>query len=519
MKADRITIPSRRTLNAEIARATRFVLTFAFAISAIGLSADVKLPGIFSDHMVLQHGRTVPVWGWADEGEQISVSFRDQTLETTARNGRWSVQLAPLKPGGPDDLVIRGATTIKLQNVLAGEVWVGSGQSNMEWALRRSSEPENAIANSNHPEIRLFTVPKRKADEPVDNVDASWVVCSPETSPSFSAVAYYFGRDLQQSLGIPVGLIHTSWGGSPAEVWISSDVLQANAEHQQEILAAHEEAFKRYQNALAEFERAQANPSTNQANRRRPNAPWKPSELYNGMIAPIVPFAIAGVIWYQGESNASRAEQYRTLFPNMIANWRQAWGQGDFPFLAVQLAPWDKNRRRSLEEIAATPGESEWAELREAQMHATQVLPRTGLAVIIDAGDKDDIHPQQKEPVGKRLALLARAIAYGHDIVHSGPIFHHLEIRDGKAIVHFTHTGSGLKAQNGPLKGFAIAGKDKRFVWADATIQGDTVVVGHPDIKAPVAVRYGWADFPIVNLFNEEGLPASPFRTDEYPRR
>jgi sialate O-acetylesterase len=483
------------------------------------LSADVRLPGVFSDHMVLQQDLRLPVWGWAEEGERVTVTFRGRTVSTTARDGAWKVSLPRQKAGGPFTMVIQGNNRIQFADVLVGEVWICSGQSNMEWPMSRSFEPESDIANSANPHLRLLTVPKLKAESPTNNISATWVVCGPETVRGFSAVAYYFGRDLQAARGVPVGLIHTSWGGSPAEVWIRHELLAAHPEYQRDILDPLPEKIRVYEEELAKWE-AEAEALRNegkQPTRGRPWPSWRPSELYNGMIAPLVPYGIRGALWYQGESNADRAWQYRTLFPDMIRNWRVDWQQGDFPFLAVQLAPWDRNRKRLPQEIAAEIGESTWAELREAQVVATQVLPAVGLAVITDVGDKDDIHPAKKEPVGARLALLARSIAHRERLVANGPTFRKLKIKKGKAHLQFDHLGGGLEARGGELRGFTICGADGKFVPAMAEIDGREVVVHSPLAPEPVAVRYGWADYPIVNLFNREGLPASPFRTDNFP--
>jgi sialate O-acetylesterase len=481
--------------------------------------ADVKLPAFFSDRMVLQQGVTVPVWGWADDGEAVTVEFQNQKVSTTANQGKWQVKLRKLQAGGPNDLTVTGRNQIHLQNVLVGEVWICSGQSNMEWPLKASLGSAQAIAKSGNPAIRLFTVPKLKASQPTNNVAGSWTLCGPETVPNFSAVAYFFGRDLQQARGVPVGLIHTSWGGSPAEVWMSEDVLTANPEYKANILDAYATEFKKYEQALAVYEKEAAALAKEgkKPTGKKPGAPyWNPTELYNGMIAPLLPYAIQGAIWYQGESNAGRAYQYRGLFADMIRNWRRAFGQ-NLTFLEVQLAPWDKGRKRSLTEITAATGDSDWAEVREAQSLVARQLPKVGMAVITDLGDKDDIHPTNKEPVGGRLALAARGIAYGEKIVCSGPTYRSMKVQDGKVVLSFDSVGKGLEARNGELHGFAIAGADKKFVWAQADIQGDQVVVSSPQVLQPVAVRYGWADYPVVNLWNKNGLPASPFRTDDFP--
>jgi sialate O-acetylesterase len=466
-----------------------------YGVAALALArADVKLPAIFSDNVVLQQAKPIAVWGWADDGEKVSVALNGQTTTTEGTNGRWMAYLPKMDAGGPHKLEVRGRNSISVENVLIGEVWVCSGQSNMEWPLRATFEPQKEIAAAANPKIRLFTVSKAKAAEPMLDVKGSWMECDSNSVPNFSAVAYYFGRDLQKALNVPIGLIHTSWGGSPAEVWIREEIMAENPLFKAQIL----DPFA-----------AQEKPAGWRG--------WRPAELYNGMIAPLIPYSIRGAIWYQGESNAGRAHQYQSLFAAMISNWRHDFGQGDFPFLFVQLAPWDKNRKRELAEIAKEPGESDWAELREAQVLATKTLPNVGMAVITDVGDKDDIHPPKKEPVGHRLALAARAIAHGQNLIYSGPRFRSLAIEGDEAIVSFDHAAGGLEAKGSELQGFAIAGDDRHFVWAQAEIRGDKVVVSSPEVPRPVAVRYGWADFPVVNLFNKAGLPASPFRTDSFP--
>jgi len=508
------------------ARFLRPGLVVAGAALMIQARADVKLPGLFSDHMVLQQAVRVPVWGWADDGEKVTVSFRGKKVFATARNGKWMIKLPNQKAGGPDTLTVEGKNKIVVRDVFVGEVWICSGQSNMEWPLSRSFDPEKEIATAVNPNIHLFTAPKLKAEAPAVDVNAKWELCDPDSARRFSAVAYYFGRDLQKARGVPVGLIHTSWGGSPAEVWIREGVLAANPEYQHDILDSYTSAYKGYQAELAkwETEAESSKQEGKQPARNKPSPPWKPTELFNGMIAPLIPYAIKGAIWYQGESNAARAWQYRTLFPDMIRNWRHDWGQGDFAFLAVQLAPWDRNKKRSLDAITASPGDSDWAELREAQLLSTKVLPKVGLAVITDAGDKDDIHPTKKEPVGARLALLARNIAYGEKIERSGPLYRSMQLKGDKIVLNFDHADSGLEARGGRLRGFAVCGEDRKFVWANAEIDNGRVIVTSPQVQKPAAVRYGWADYPVVNLFNGAGLPASPFRTDDFeittaPRR
>ncbi len=486
----------------------------------LDVSAALQIPAVFSDNMVLQQQMPLTIWGWADDGERVTVSFRNQSVSTVAHNRKWSLTLKPLRAGGPDTLTIATAThKVTLTNVLVGEVWLCSGQSNMQWPMERAFQPAADIASANNPAIRLFQVRRVKATAPTVQLDARWQLCSPETVRSFSAVGYYFGRDLQAARRVPVGLVEADWGGSPVEVWMSREALEINVPHGRELLRNAEQNRRRFEEALVEYrvEQALARRAGAPFDKPEPRAGWQPTELYNGMIAPLIPFALRGAIWYQGEANASRAEQYRSLFPDLIRNWRRDWRQ-DFTFLAVQLAPWDKNRKRTLEEITAQPEESDWAELREAQLLATRLLPKVGLAVITDLGEKDDIHPTRKAPVGARLALAARAIAYGERITYSGPIWRDMKILGNKIILRFDHVGKGLEARGGALTGFAICGPDRKFVWARAEILPDnTVAVSSPEVPQPVAVRYGWADFPVVNLWNKDGLPASPFRTDDFP--
>ncbi len=501
-----------------------------FCLVAFTARAEVRLHNLFTDHMVLQQNTSVPIWGWADDAEHVTVEFRGQKVSATAKNGKWMVKLKNLKPGAPDTLKVfstRGNknssadqhTTIQLNDVVVGEVWIASGQSNMEFPLRGSFQSTNDIRNSANDNIRLFTVPKLKLNAPTNNVRGAWQICGPETVPGFSAVAYYFARDLQKALGVPVGVIHTSWGGSPAEVWIREALMAKDPEYKRDILDTYGASHQRWLNNLEQWkkEKAQAEKEGKPFTKRQPSSDWKPAELYNGMIANIIPYAIQGAIWYQGESNAGRAWQYRRLFADMIKNWRDDWDR-DFTFLEVQLAPWDKSKKRSLEEITKAPGDSDWAELREAQWLATKNLKNVGMAVITDVGDKDDIHPTKKKAVGARLALLARKIAYKEKIIADGPEYRSVKFKDGKAVLSFKNVDGGLDARGGgELTGFSIAGADKKFVWAKANIEGDKVVVSSPEVSAPAAVRYGWADFPVVNLFNKQELPATPFRTDKWP--
>jgi sialate O-acetylesterase len=490
------------------------------SLSAQPAGAAVKPHGLIADGMVLQEGMKVPIWGTADDGEEVTVQFQKQELKTTARDGKWMVRLDNLKAGGPFEMTIAGKNTLTLKNVLVGEVWVCSGQSNMWWTVALSADPEKNIKNSANPMIRLFTVPDRPAATPQHDVVGKWEQCGPDTVKNFSAVAYFFGRDLQKARNVPVGLIHSSWGGTVAEAWTSRGALEAYPE-----LRGMADQFamnlKNYPKALeafkAELERHKAAVEQAKAEGKKPPPapkppqdpaanPNSPTALYNGKIAPLQPYAIRGAIWYQGESNVGRAAQYQILFPALIKDWRDTWGEGDFPFLFVQLAQFRK--------IVKEPQESAWAELCEAQLLTSLRVPNTAMAVITDVGDENDIHPKKKEPVGARLALAALALAHGEKIVYSGPVYDRMEVDGDKAILSFKSVGGGLMAKDGPLQGFTIAGADKKFVNAEAEIQGLEVVVRSPKVPKPVAVRYGWADCPVVNLWNKDGLPASPFRTD-----
>ena len=492
-------------------------------LCAAPAQAEVKLNPLFSSGMVLQRNTEVPVWGTATKGELVTVRFQDQTLTATAgKDGDWKVRLLNLKAGGPYALTVKGENTLEVPNVLVGEVWLCSGQSNMAFALQQATSASRHIAESRNPSIRLFQVGFNPSDTPQKEVKGQWVECGPESAARFSAVAHFFGRDLQKALGVPVGLIQSAVGGTPAEAWSSRGTLEGNPEFKG-ILNTYAQAVKNYPQAKEQYDAAVVKYKEAAAEAKRqgttaprppqvpygPENPRRPSCLYNGMIAPVAPYAIRGAIWYQGESNASRAAEYRTLYPAMIQNWRDDWGRGNFPFLGVQLAPFKK--------IAPQPQESDWAELREAQLLATRTMPKVGMAVITDVGEEDDIHPRQKEPVGARLALLARRIAYGEKVAASGPEYDTMRVEDGRIVLKFKNTGGGLVAKDGPLKGFTLCGKDRSWMTAMAEIQGDRVVVWNRNISEPVAVRFGWADFPVVNLWNKDGLPATPFRTDDFP--
>ncbi len=490
-------------------------LLLTLVAAAVSL-ADVRLPAVLADHMVLQRGVPVHVWGHATPGEAVSVTFREATASAVAGDiGSWSVYLPPSDPGGPYEMTVKGANTIQLRDILIGDVWVASGQSNMEFTLKEAMNGGAEIGAANYPRIRLLHVQNSVADHPLDDVALKhpWRPCSPETIADFSAVAYFFGRDLYQKSSVPIGLIDSSWGGTPADSWTSLRAIASDAS----LMPVFAEWAKmtdqltlvrqRRAKQLAAWEQAVARAKSE--GKTPPSRPWQandsgewgPSTLYNAMIAPLTPYPIRGAIWYQGESNASieRAPLYARLFGTMIQDWRRAWGVGDFPFLFVQLA----NFR--------TGSNARWPELREAQQQ-TLALANTGMAVTIDIGNPTDIHPKNKQDVGRRLALAARALD-GEKIEYSGPMFR-LAVPEGPAMrVWFDHTGSGLTAKGGALTGFEIAGADRAFVPAAAHIDGNTVVVSSASVPAPAYVRYAWKDDPACNLYNAEGLPASPFRS------
>jgi len=485
-------------------------------------SADLfKTHALFGDNMVLQRDRKVPVWGTAAPGENIVVKINGQ--EKTAKSddkGNWLVWMNPSKAGGPYVMTISdGKKNIEFKNVMYGDVWICSGQSNMAMTVSRCKDLEKEKAEANYPAIRSITIPRVSSGAPDKNMKSSpWLVCSPETVSGFGGAAYFFARDLYKELKIPMGIINSSIGGTPAEAWTAVEVLEADPEFApilerfKSAVAAYPENKKKYD---AEMEKRKQLSPEEQKKLRRLSHPMNvgdyraPCGLYNAMIYPLLPYAIKGAIWYQGESNAGRAYQYRKLLPAMISDWRKKWGQGDFPFLIVQLASYMKPQD--------TPADNSWAELREAQT-MTLKLPETAQALAIDIGDASDIHPKNKQDVGYRLSLAALKKAYGKDIVYSGPSYKSMTVEGDKIRVKFDNIGGGLISKNGELKRFSIAGEDKKFVWANAKIDGDTVVVWNDNVKKPIAARYAWEANPEgCNLYNKEALPAVPFRTDDWP--
>ncbi len=500
----------------QILRGLGAFLSLACLFAACPLRADVQLPALLSDRMVLQRDVPLRFWGVADPGEAVTVRLRGVERSTSADpRGKWEVFLPPQPAGQAGNIIISGRNQITLQDVLIGDVWVASGQSNMEWPLRLSLSGNEEAAAAICPNIRLFKVAHRIAEAPMDDVSAEWKECSPATLPGFSAVAYFFGRDLQSHLKVPVGLIQAARGGTPAEAWTGREELLASPDLSfyltkwSRLFQEFPEASKRYEVDMQRWEQSGKVASQRPRAPLGPGSAHVPSGLFNGMIAPLTPFAIRGVIWYQGETNASRAESrlYRTLFPAMIEGWRDRWGIGRFPFLFVQLA--------NYEGPGTGPG-TEWPELREAQRYALARVPQTGMAVTIDVGDAQDIHPKDKRTVGQRLALAARAVAYQEPVESHGPQFVRATAEASSLRVWFSGA-TALRARSGmPLRGFSVAGPDKVFEASDARIEGNTVVVSSPKVARPVAVRYAWADNPDANLESGAGLPASPFRSDNW---
>jgi len=642
--------------------AVRLLLLVILSSSAwllVGKAAGEERPFVhqlFNDHMVFPRDIEAPVWGWCEPGKEVTVAMGNKSAKAVAgADGRWQVKIGPFGAGGPHELKITGPKEQNIKDVLVGDVWICSGQSNMEWSVSSSNNPQDEIAKANHPKIRLFYVPKRISTEPQSLVSADWKVCSPESVPGFSAVGYFFGRLLHEQTGIPIGLINSNWGGTVAEAWTSAGALKTmddfkgavedfermakngqddfeqiiaewwkkndpgsvgglgfadpnvdvngwktmnlpglwegqglpdfdgivwfrrdfelpenwtdkdvklhlgpiddrdttwvngskvgemNDWNNDRVYKVPKKLLKAGRNTIAirvldtgggggfhgrpeqlKLERDSGDPvaltgewrwnatkplgEVAQPPSRLDNNPNGITVLSNGMISCLEPFAIKGAIWYQGESNAGRAAQYRRLLPTMIKDWRQRFGVGDFPFYIVQLA--------NFMDTTTDPVQSGWAELREAQLWTAMNVPNCGIAVITDIGDAKDIHPRNKQDVGKRLALEALAKTYGKQIVHQGPLYKEMKVEGNAVRLVFDHVGGGLEQRGDKLAGFAIAGADGKFVHGEARIDGANVIVTGGAIDQPTAVRYGWANNPPATLFNKDGLPASPFRTD-----
>lgn len=642
-----------------------FYILVLFLLFSSLCSSQVKLPKLVGDHMVLQRDVEIPIWGWAAVGEKVTITFNNKNYKTkTGKDGIWAVNLKAIKAGGPYEMVIKGKNTIRINDILIGDVWLASGQSNMEWVLKADGNNyEKEIADANFPKIRLFTVIKNASSAPKTDVSSNgWQLCSSKTISDFSAVAYFFGKDLYHKLNIPIGLIHSSWGGTPAEAWTDfntvkqfpryksdAELLANNSLDLEKVLEEYDSEMSLWKKEYSEDRGYQKNGKTwadldvnitdwktmslpayweqptilpnfdgvvwfrkdfnlsqeesqqviklhlaniddeditfvngveigktightflreysipknilkvgrnnitvrvtdnqggggiygdpelffieKEENKESLAGIWSyktavdiskmpknplnsrpkdmPTALFNGMIAPLTPYAIKGAIWYQGESNASRAYEYEELFPSMISGWREKWGY-NFPFLFVQLANYMFDKEQ--------PADYEWAELRDAQTK-TLKLPNTGMAVAIDIGNPNDIHPRNKLDVGNRLSLAALKVAYDEDIVYSGPQFQSMKIQGDKIRIAFSNIGSGLDVRDkyGYVKGFAIAGADKKFMWAKGYLDGNDIVLYNETIKKPEAIRYNWSNNPEGNIYNKEGLPAVPFRTDNY---
>lgn len=499
-------------------------VVIALLVSVAG--AEVRLPGIFADNMVLQREMPVPIWGWASPDEKVTVQFAGQEATATANaSGKWRVTLPALKASKePAQLTVSGAANTRVfQNVLVGEVWIASGQSNMQWNVANSNNASQEIPDAdNYPQIRLCSVERVVAPKPLEDTTVTWAVCSRETIPYFSAVAYFFGKDLSRNLDVPIGLIHASWGGTPAQAWVSIPALEklpfmeGMFKYWQEQLAQfdYEKANAEFEKKLAEWKKQSEiarsegkNPGPKPTLDTPDQSPHQPGVLFNGMIAPICPYAIRGAIWYQGESDAGRWFQYRDLMTTLIYDWREKWNEGDFPFLYVQLANYMAEQTQPCQEDAT------WPLLRESQW-LTLSVAKTGMATAIDVGEANDIHPRDKQTVGNRLALVARAITYGQDVVYSGPSFKAMKVSGNEVIISYDHIGGGLKVKGDPLRGFALAGEDGLWYWAQARLEGDTVVLSADEVDQPISACYAWANNPIGNLYNAEGLPALPFRVD-----
>jgi len=509
---------------------TRLLSLAIVSLVAVGsplARADVKLPAIFSDHMVLQQDEDCLVWGWADPGEQVTVTIAGKSKSTKAgKDGKWSLKLPELKAGGPLTLSVKGKNSITVNDVLVGEVWLGSGQSNMGMLVQNSKDFEGEKAKANLPNLRMFTVERSAIPTPQSDCKGKWVVCAPDTVGAFSAALYFHGRELHAKLGVPMGLINSSWGGTPIEAWISAEAQSGKQfapvhdpwEKQLATPWDEKKAMDAHQKQLANWKTAAAKAKA--AKKTAPRAPQKPidprlsqhrpANLFNGMIAPIAGYTMRGAVWYQGESNAGKpfANLYAEQLNAMIKDWRKRWDE-NFPFAWVQLPDFRAPQEKPVEDDG-------WTIIREEMLHALKIK-NTGMAIAMGLGEEKDIHPTNKQEVGKRLAMWALGDVYGKKgVATCGPLPRSHKIRGNEIVISFSHTDGGLHAHGGELKGFAIAGADKHFVWAKARIEGDKVIVSSPKVREPKAVRYAWAVNPVWSLENGAGLPASPFRTDDW---
>ena len=494
------------------------VLFFTSCIAIPTENSQLKLAGIFQDNMVLQRGMKVPVWGTAVPGTTVEVQFKGQKKRTKANSiGRWLIKLSPLRASStPSEMRITAhldPRPLTLSSILVGEVWLCSGQSNMEMALNKSENGAAVAAKARHPNIRLFNVPHKSVAEPQPDCESKWQVCTPQTAAGFAAVAYYLGRDLHEKLDVPIGLIHSGWSGACAESLMPIECLAKNAKLKH-IPTRWKKYKAEYPNKLKAYEAARKKWDRDKKGKlpRRPKHPDGPEtsvgRLYNGMVHPLIPFAIRGVAFYQGENNVVNIEEYRDIFPLLIRKWRKLWGQGDFPFMFVQIANFGGHPEQ--------PEDSPWAHLRDAQLSGL-TQPNTYMTTAIDLGG--EFHPRNKKDVGLRLALVAYSNVYGkRSFAWSGPMFKSMKIKGARAILSFDHIGGGLVIKGGgELQGFTIAGKDRIWGRANAVIEHSSVVVSSREVGKPVAVRYGWATNPRANLYNKAGLPTVPFRTDNWP--
>jgi sialate O-acetylesterase len=505
------------------------LVPLGFLVSLAVAHAEVSLAPLFTDHAVLQRDKPVPVWGRADAGEKVTVTFGRQTKSVTAGpDGRWTVSLDKLSAESRGaDLTVAGTNTVVLHDVVVGEVWLCSGQSNMEFKVNRARDAAKEIAGAHFPLIRHVTIKRAVSGDPVATVGTSgWLSASPATVGDFTAVGYFFARDIFEKLKIPIGLVHSSWGGTPIESWMPAPALAREsefkvvAERWEKMLADYPEKKAEFDAALAEWAPAEAAARAQGAGAHaawlkahpKPRAPrgagdsWTPSGLFNGMIAPLAPYALRGTLWYQGESNAEHASEYRQLFVAMINAWRKQFGQGDLPFLWVNLANY---------KVPGDPTNQTYAYLREAQSQALDV-ENTGQAVTIDIGDPDDIHPTNKQEVGRRLALIAKNRIYRIAVEDSGPMFANVRFAGGALVVTFAHSTGGLVARDHPLDCVEIAGEDQVFHPATVSVNKSVMVALSPLVKQPVAIRYAWRNAPDANLYNGVGLPAVPFRSDNW---
>jgi sialate O-acetylesterase len=501
----------------------------AFLVNVVPAQAELKLPAIINDHMVLQQKQDNPIWGWDTPGTSVTVTLGDQKhIAAAGDDGKWKVTLSPLDANAePATMVIEGTSRREITDVLVGEVWMCSGQSNMGMTLAGDWKADVEALSSNHPNLRLITVRRVGTQELQDDFEGRWESATSENCRSFSAVGFFYGRYLHEILDVPVGLINNAWGGSAAEAWIRRDSLENDPRFRplmerwakQETQLQSPEAAAKYEADLAAWKAEVAKAKA--AGERPPRGPrspqsvlagnHRPGNIFAGVVHPTLGYGIKGVIWYQGESNASRAWEYAQLFPFMIEQWRAEWGQGGFPFYWVQLADF----RAEVDE----PGNSDWAELRESQTKALS-LPNTGEAVTIDLGEANDIHPKNKYDVAARLVRWALAKDYGmSDLEPQSPTYREMEISGNKVILKFDHVGGGLRTVDvNEVRGFAICGEDRKWVWADARIgSAEVIEVWSDEVAQPVAVRYAWAVNPVCNVYSQNGLPMTPFRTDDFP--